>query len=190
MRRSLNSPSALETAVTGAAVFGGGASSLTCATSVAGTASVFSMSKETTLWGLPSSSTVKSSDFKLRTKFPLLSRTVTLTSTSSVSAWKVKSSSWEGSAGQSRARVSSSARSCMGTTSWGKSSHVFQWARHRQCSGQRHRTPVCVAGGFDESYDPSGLKSLRMTNLSHCATTTNLCGSSLLSLGRRDAGAT
>ena len=48
----------------------------TWATSAVATASVFSRSKERTFCGLLSSRTVKSSAFRVRTKFPSLSRTV------------------------------------------------------------------------------------------------------------------
>src|SRR5580658_3998089 len=57
-----------------------------CATSVAGTLSTFSTSKETIFCGLLSSRMVKFSGFNPGTNFPLLPLTVTFTSTRSDSA--------------------------------------------------------------------------------------------------------
>src|SRR5713226_7648556 len=114
-RRSLKKEAAFACAELGAACVPEGrafneSSNLVCSTVVGGNASVFSISKDMTCCVLLSSTTVKSPCLRSRTKFPLLSRTVTFTNTRSVSAWKVYPVvCCEGSGGDSKATVSARA---------------------------------------------------------------------------------
>src|SRR5260370_26564679 len=114
-RRSLKKEAAFAGARLGAACVPEGSafnesSNLVCSTAVSGSASVFSISKDMTCCVLLSSTTVKSPRLRSRTKFPLLSRTVTFTNTRSVSAWKVYPVvCCEGSGGDSKTIVNAKA---------------------------------------------------------------------------------
>src|SRR5579859_4001204 len=128
-----------------AAVFGK-LSSLVCSTLAGGNASVFSISKETTCCGLLSSTTEKSLCFRSRTRFPFLSRTVTFTSTRSVSARNVYPvDCCEGRGGQSKATERRRAKYCLDFV---MEREKFQVVRLKaRVVPQRHRRSFACGSG-------------------------------------------